>query len=215
MSDLYIPPNGLYFRLVGYASLHVLFSRTHAQPEVGHTPVTGEYPDQFFTLVPGTGERTGLYLIQSKTTNVLFSRTTGDPKVWHVDGEGNWDDNWFKLVAGTGNNVETFRLLCPATKTVIYSRVEAKPEFLNYPSDGTIYPDQHFSFLFEAMQVDKIDYDVKLGKVVSSASLILVSKPLKNDSDKEQEMKYELDESVTHTSTFEYSSGFTVALGAA
>jgi len=90
---LYIPPQGLYFRLLGYDSQRVLFSRTHAEPQVFHHPVAYEYNDQYFTLVPGTGVRKGLYLIKSKQTDkVLFSRTHAVPNVWHVDGNGDYDD---------------------------------------------------------------------------------------------------------------------------
>jgi len=91
MSDfeMYIPPQGLYFRLFGYASQHVLFSRTYAKPRVFHHPVREEFNDQFFTLVPGTGAREGLYLIKSKQTNkVLFSRRYRNPHVGHKGGNG-------------------------------------------------------------------------------------------------------------------------------
>ena len=97
-SKMYIPPQGIYFRLLGYTSQRVLFSRTHAEPQVFHYPVGDEYNDQFFTLVPGTGARKGLYLIKSKHTNkVLFSRTHSDPHVGHIDGNGDFNDKYVIL----------------------------------------------------------------------------------------------------------------------
>ncbi|KAI0046192.1 hemolytic lectin LSLb [Auriscalpium vulgare] len=199
MSDLYIPPNGLYFRLVGYASLRVLFSRTTEQPEVWHQLVSEVLPEQFFTLVPGTGARSGLYLIKSKNTNkVLFSRTTSNPKFGHVEGEGDRDDTWFRIEAGASNHIKAFRLVCPGTATVIISRVHTDPslQVTNYTANGTT-----------------IDYDLNNAKVVSSTPLVLASTTYHNDSNEAQTTTYELDESATHTSRFEHSAGFPIALG--
>ncbi|KAI0315459.1 hemolytic lectin [Amylostereum chailletii] len=216
MSEIYIPPNGLYFRLLGYASQRVLFSRSHAEPQVWHHPVDSEYEDQYFTLIHGTGSRKGLYAIKSKRTGkVLFSRTLQDPNVWHVDGDGKYNDNWFELEPGKGQYAKTFRLLCPATNTVIFSRVGVDPEVYNYPGPpNSIYADQHFSFRFEDMQIDKIEYDLKVGRIISSTPEILANQTLTNGSDREQEMKFELNRSETHTSTFEYGIGFTISVGA-
>jgi len=97
-SKMYIPPQGLYFRLFGYASQRVLFSRTHAELQVFHHPVREEYNDQFFTLVPGTGVRKGLYLMKRKHTNkVLFSRTHSDPHVGHINGNVDYNDKYVML----------------------------------------------------------------------------------------------------------------------
>lgn len=80
---MYIPPEGIYFRLLGQHSQWVLFSRD-AQPYVGTAPASPKYDDQYFTLVPGTGEHKGAYLIRSKMTKkVLFSRVS-DPFVGDV-----------------------------------------------------------------------------------------------------------------------------------
>jgi len=97
-SKMYIPPHGLYFRLFGYASQRILFSRTHAEPQVFHHPIGEEYNDQFFTLVPSTGARKGLYLMKSKHANkVLFSCTHSDPHVGHINGNGDYNDKYVVL----------------------------------------------------------------------------------------------------------------------
>lgn len=91
--ELYIPPNGIYFRLLGYNSQQVIYSRTHREPEVGQHPVEEQYDDQFFTLIHGTGDRKGTYAIKSKVTgNVLFSRSHMEPNVGHVAGNGQYND---------------------------------------------------------------------------------------------------------------------------
>lgn len=91
--DLYIPPHGIYFRLLGYVSQNVIFSRTSQSPEVGQISVQNENNDQYFTLIHGTGSRKGKYAIKSKVShNVLFSRESPSPKVGHIGGDGKYDD---------------------------------------------------------------------------------------------------------------------------
>jgi hypothetical protein len=92
MSEIYIPPNGLYFRLLGYSSQRVLFSRNQPEPAFGDIIVAENYEDQYFTLIHGTGSHKGLYAIKSKVSGkVLCSRNKGI-RVSHVDGDGKYDD---------------------------------------------------------------------------------------------------------------------------
>lgn len=95
--DLYIPPRGVFFNLIGYASHYAIFSRLDKDPQVGHssllTPYIGNGEDQLFELIPGTGKRAGLYVIKGKASGkVLYSRNGPAPDVYHVNGEGDYDD---------------------------------------------------------------------------------------------------------------------------
>ena len=89
----YIPPPGLRFRLVGYVSQCAIFSRTAQEPHVWHHNVSyGEFPDQWFTLLHGSGNRAGRYAIKGQVTGkVLFSRNA-EPKVGHIGGDGQYED---------------------------------------------------------------------------------------------------------------------------
>lgn len=80
-------------------------------------------------------------------------------------------------------------------------------------AQGQVYSDQHFSYIFEDMNVDRIEYDLNLGKIISSNPLVLANQTLTNKTDHEQEMSFQLNETATHTSTFEYSTGFTITIG--
>lgn len=91
---MYIPPQGLYFRLTGQESQHVLYSRRGPSPELWHYK-GGQYEDQLFTLIHGTGSRAGLYAIKGKHSGkVLYSRTSPEPCVGHVDGDGKYNDKY-------------------------------------------------------------------------------------------------------------------------
>ncbi|KAF7301959.1 Hemolytic lectin LSLb [Mycena indigotica] len=216
MSDtIYIPPPNIYFRLANYLSLHVLYSRTDAQPEVGHTPL-GDKPiaNQYFSLVPGTGSHDGQYAIKSRETGkVLFSRTKEEPKVGHIDGDGKYNDNWFKLDPGQGKQTQMFRFICPATNTVIFSRTHAKPQVGNLEPITTKYDDHYFSFLFEDLEVVRVDYDLKQGKILSAAPQVVGTQSLTNNTNSSQEISFSLLASSNHTHSWETTGGFPVSVG--
>ena len=214
MTDFYIPPKEISFRLLGYVSQYVLVSRTHNDPQVFHHPKDSENPDQYFQLIPGTGQHAGYYLIKSKYTGkVLFSRLSPSPRVGHIDGSGQYGDNWFQVEVGKGQYTQNFRLRNFASDTVLFSRTHANPQVYNHPASDS-NPDQYFTFLFEDMKVDKVEYHLNLGKILSSIPIIIANQTLQNDSSIDQEMAFELDVTETHTSTFEYTTGFTITYGA-
>lgn len=86
------------------------------------------------------------------------------------------------------------------------------PTFANYTASN-FYSDQLFTFQWEGMKVDKVDFDLNAGKVISSTPISIAEQVLTNNSDQNQEMSFSVNKSITNTSTFEYSSGFTVTLG--
>lgn len=114
--DLYIPPQGIYFRLLGYVSENVIFSRTAQEPQVGQIPVQSVHSDQWFTLIHGTGNRKGTYAIKGKVSgNVLFSRVKASPYVGHIGGNGQYDDKYVVLLCLTDSKLTeiTHKLVHP------------------------------------------------------------------------------------------------------
>ena len=108
-----------------------------------------------------------------------------------------------------------FRLITPSEDLVLYSRTHAEPNFSNWGASAP-YPqfdDQHFVFLWEDMKVDKVEYDFDAGRVISSNPIALAEQTLTNNSDREQEMSFSVDKGVTNSSSFEFSTGFTVTIG--
>lgn len=93
----------------------------------------------------------------------------------------------------------------------MYSRTTKSPYLWNHPYPSH-YNDQYFTYLFEDMNIDRIDYDLDEGKILSSTPIVLANQTLVNDTDHEQEMSFSLSETVEHTSTFEYTFGFTIGL---
>lgn len=93
MSTFFIPPEGLRFRIVGYLSQCAIFSRTTLEPQVGHLNIShGDFADQWFTALHGTGNHNGLVAIKGKMSGkVLFSRIQ-KPTVGHIAGDGQYED---------------------------------------------------------------------------------------------------------------------------
>lgn len=64
------------------------------------------------------------------------------------------------------------------------------------------------------MKVDKVEYNLDAGRILSSTPVTLTEQVLvTNSSDSEQEISFSVDKSVTRSSTFEYNTGFTVNTG--
>ena len=94
----------------------------------------------------------------------------------------------------------------------LYSRSSQDPTFLNHPSTD-FCADQLFYFIWEDVIVEKVEFDLAAGKILSSTTITLVEQVLTNNSDKEHDLCFSIDKSVTRSSTFEYGSGFTVTPG--
>ena len=63
------------------------------------------------------------------------------------------------------------------------------------------------------MEVDEVKFDLDAGVISSSTPIVLAEQVFANTPNNEQEMNFGVNKSVTHSSTFEYSTGFTVTPG--
>jgi hypothetical protein len=63
------------------------------------------------------------------------------------------------------------------------------------------------------MKVDKVEYGLDAGKIISSTPITLEEQVLTNNSDTKQKISFNVSKGVTNSSTFEYSTGFTVTVG--
>ena len=80
----------------------------------------------------------------------------------------------------------------------------------NIPAGNIIAPDQYFTFVWEDMNMDKIEFNLDAGKIGSSTPVVIANQTLKNGTDVSQEMSGSYRESVEHSSTFQFRTGFTV-----
>jgi len=120
--------------------------------------------------------------------------------------------SWFKIGPHSRQYANSFRLLTPSEGLTVVSRVHMSPEFCNYRDDD-FYSDQLFNFEWEDVNVDRVKYKLDDGKIVFSTPITLSEQVFTNDSDSEQEMNFSTDKSVTNSSAFKHSTGFTVTSG--
>ena len=120
--------------------------------------------------------------------------------------------SWFKIEPGKGQYTHYFRLSTPTEGVTLYSRLSPDPTFSNI-SDAKFLPDQLFSFIWEDMKVDKVEFNLGAGKILSSTQLKLTEQVLTNNSGSEKEMEFKVNKGITNSSAFKYDTGFTVTPG--
>jgi hypothetical protein len=107
-------------------------------------------------------------------------------------------------------------LVVPSTNTVIVLRASNPTFVTNYEAlPGVVgrYSDQFFALDYEDMIIDRIEYNLSLGRIISNTPKVLASQTLHNQTSQPQQMIFEMSESVTHTSSFEFSRGITLSVG--
>jgi len=211
MTKSYIPPPGLYFRLLAADAPRVMFSRTWQTPYVDTHPANDPYDDQFFELIPSVknpGSDT-LYLVKSKATKMfLYSRYRRYPLVGH-DNEGDIALNRFKVQFGTGKHASHFRLVNYQSKTVFGITSNGNLEMW----DHTAYPDKgYFSFLFEDVDIVDVRFHERSAQPVLTPPLVRIMEA--KDTKVASSETYTKILKTTNTRTFEYTDGFTIAAGA-
>ena len=67
---------------------------------------------------------------------------------------------------------------------------------------------------FENIIIEKVEIDVDRGKITDQPPTVIKTQTLVNNTDYEQTMLHKLSQSVTHTSSFEFSAGYGIKAGA-
>ncbi|KAF1837274.1 hypothetical protein BDW02DRAFT_645584 [Decorospora gaudefroyi] len=207
MSESYIPPKELSFRLKNKSNSKVLFSRKE-EPTFGDYGGEDAFSDQWFHLQPGTGEWEGRYLVKSNfTDNCIFSRTHQEPYVDHTDGNGKWADQWFKIEPGKGERTGWFRLKNTSSNTVVTSTDDGVN---NSEADGETDDDQYWSFLLEDVKFVDIKYDVDVGKLLSETPVVISTGSETNATSINQPLTLTLVETKTTTHIWEKTNGLDI-----
>ena len=209
MSELYLPPEGLPFRLYADEYKRVLFSSDHGDPRFGVVEPEPAYGDQFWRLIRGTGEYEGYYKFKSERTGLnLFSRTPEPHVGVYEDG---YSDQWFKLEQGSGQRKSSFRILNYAGDRVLFVK---DGHVNNYAEISNVYDDQYFHFDFHDMEIIGITYHVDRGEILASAPQFIGEETLINDSETNQSMVIHFSKAVAVEYSFEHSHGFSITVGA-
>lgn len=211
---MFIPPENINFRLLGYESHKYLFSRYSQNPTFFHHG-TGPCDDQWWHLIHGKGDRAGSYAFKSNYTGrVIYSRTHKEPKVGVIDSDGAHADNWFKFEPGKGKLESYFRLRNVYSNTVLVSRSTGDPTLWNHPADSKTCEDQYFTFLFEDMKISRIVYESNEANILSQKPEVIGSATQRNHTSINQQMEFSFSETKTTSSSFNYTYGYAITIGA-
>lgn len=89
VNTVQVPAEDIPFRLLGYVSQEVIFATT-SYPYGGTTSSTEEEPNEFFTIVLGTGHRQGKYAFKNKENGRFLSSHLDDQSM-PIDSNGHSD----------------------------------------------------------------------------------------------------------------------------
>ncbi|KAB8291307.1 hypothetical protein EYC80_009993 [Monilinia laxa] len=183
-----LPSPDTYVRFVSKRTGKVLAD----DDELYHTDKDPAKAEHWWRIIPTNGQ-TDRYIIKNVTTGRAIWCRFKNRRAGCIDDDGKWADNWFvfeetKLPGCSG----TFRIRCPSTNCTLASRTDQKPavDGIMLKDDGSPdNEDQHFSMIFEDMEVQSIEYDIKAEQI--------------------QTFTYNEDKAEEHS--FEHSHGFEVS----
>lgn len=183
--------------------------------ELYHTDKDPAKAEHWWRIIPANGQ-TNRYIIKNVTTGRAIWCRFKNRRAGCIDDDGKWPDNWFvfeetKLPGCSG----TFRIRCPSTNCTLASRTDQKPavDGIMLKDDGSPdNEDQHFSMIFEDMEVQSIEYDIKAGKNSTEKPAVIADQDLENSSDTEQIQTFTYNEDKAEEHSFEHSHGFEVSL---
>ncbi len=126
------------------------------------------------------------HLIVSKVTGTaLFPRDHMKPFVWAGPEVGKWPEQYFQLLPGKGKRAGYFCLRSKQTDSVVFSRFRQKPEVWSHLTHED-HDDQYFCFDFEDSVVDRVEYDLGAGTILSKTPQVIGQQTVRNYSERHQ-----------------------------
>lgn len=212
--QIIVPPERVYFRLIGKYSNRVLFSRYSPSPTFGHAAVDNERDDQLWSLTPIVTQYGQFWHIKNRSTGRVLSTWNSEANDTNNDLTDSAAKSKF-VYRGKGPNVfyinsemaSRDRLMLWA----LFSRLSPQPEV----GSSMIYEEgiHEFSFLLEGMTISRIEYHLDNWKLISAAPSNMPSQTFTNKTDLNQIMEFTFSETRTSTYTFEHSHGFGITVG--
>ena len=122
--------------------------------------------------------------------------------------------SWFKLLPGSGQYSKYFRIWTVSEDMILVSRTDQSPNLYNITGTLQTNANEYFMYLWEDMKVTKVDYDLDSARVLTSKPVTIGEQTLDNSgSTQDQTTSFAVEQEVKKTSSFEYSTGFTVNVG--
>ncbi|KAJ7301694.1 hypothetical protein DFH08DRAFT_906498 [Mycena albidolilacea] len=214
MPSFYIPPPGIFFRIVGSVNACSLACGDGYTVAWNGFPGDGPYESNWWQLVP-TSTPDQYYIVNRKYNKKMYMRAVNDPNKpvvgQNLGPEETWPANLFKLLPHDTDPTKT-RLIVPSNQsmlTAVYGDIKLHATALTTAIDWN----QVVGFIYEDMDVVKVEYTLDQGKIMASTPTVLASQTLFNTTDIEQEMNYSMNETITETTSFSHTEGFSLTVG--
>ena len=217
---LYIPPQGVFFRLKTCPGNTTLFlgsdgSLTNESAEAilvenpgpGAAVVNQARPTNtwLWEIIPSDNSKprdaANTYKIRNKRTNTFLSldsaaKMMADPSMITIE---------------PSQKDHRFRLRCD--NFILFSRDHEDPRVGTLPANSTRAADQQFEFYYPNLKFNRLVYHVEEATIQNTSVFILLDQTVTNDSREQRMIQLSCDKSFEHKSTFEYAMGITIEAG--
>lgn len=212
--ELFVPPPGLKFRLIGYQSTQAIFANNDRDPKNTLQQYPGDkekFDDQWWTLQDAGGGRSFIKSTYRANDNSVMFANLNSLGMWKKD----FKDQHFTFEKSDGKveldeEGDYFRVVASEVNTVLVSR-RNEHRGDQYHADGPKYPDQYFSFDFEDTEVYDIKFDIDKAHK-SEPEMMIVKGTAINYDDKPALQTVTLNDELTEKSKFEFSAGYSFSL---
>lgn len=200
MSDLYIPPKEIIFKIKNYRSGNILYDNKEHGLFIWKEE---DYENGFWYLVHVKDK---YYKIKNNYSGkcIYYNETYDKLVVWK---EEDVEDCYWEFVPTIQNGF--FKIKNNKNNKFMYHN----KEYGIVPWEDTDQIDNQWTFIFEDMKVDKIEYNFDEGKILNTKTEVIANQVLTNNSDVQQTMIFKVEQSEIHSTNFEYSQGFSIKLG--
>lgn len=212
--ELFIPPPGLKFRLIGYHSDQAIFANNDRDPKNTlqcYPAQQAKYDDQWWTLQDAGDGRSFIKSSYRANDNRVMFANGGSLGIWNKD----FKDQHFSFEKSDGTveldeEGEYFRLVASEANSVLVSS-RGNNRVSKYPADSSKYADQYFSFDFEDTEVYDIKFDINKAHK-SEPQIMIVKGTATNYDTQPAPMTVTLNDELVEKSKFEFSAGYSFSL---
>ncbi|KAL4965011.1 uncharacterized protein BDV14DRAFT_200275 [Aspergillus stella-maris] len=215
-TEIYIPPIGVLFCILGLPTQRVLVARRNGMVLGNRLVNDTVYSDSWFRLEQGPRE--GLLHPQRKrwrrARDLRQSNRASGEHPWTSLAVNQRGSGWqhFEIQPGSGLFDGYFRLYTPSENRVVWSNASFKGGVGGIAAHLEPQENQYFSSIIEDATLDRIVYDNDSGTLTYLAPSLFDSSA-RNETPSEQKFIVDTTHSVTRTVSFSHTTGYKLMVG--
>ena len=213
-SSVNMPPDGTYIQFQNVESNKCMLDRELANGNIdGNNGVTDSCcincDDQLYKLEPHATLYGYYKLVNVKSNRVIISSSDGSFRTYPNIGTS--ADKYWKFEAKS-SDANLFKLVNLESKRVIVSNSDGR--YTTYPNIGSS-DDKYWKWNIENYNVIGVSFDLNNGNILSDAPLVAGGGICNNGDGGSESQTVQIESSitVTETSSFSYTAGFSLSIG--